>query len=133
MFKHVVALVVPTVLWLGISATDAHAQSLGVFTDHSDVGTPSTIGPGSATYDAANKTYTIAGGGENMWAAADHFHYVWKKVSGDVTIEATLGFVTSNPATGTPDAHRKACLIIRQTLDSDAVYADAAAHGDGLT
>ena len=133
MFKHVVALVVPMVLWLGISATDARAQSLGVFTDHSDVGTPSTIGPGSATYDAASKAYTIAGGGENMWAAADHFHYVWKKVSGDVTIEATLGFVTSNPATGTPDAHRKACLIIRQTLDSDAVYADAAAHGDGLT
>jgi hypothetical protein len=133
MRKEIVAFVVPTFLWLGIGARDVRAQSLGVFTDHRDVGTPSTIGPGSATYDAATKMFTISGGGENMWAAVDHFHYVWKKVSGDVTLEATLGFVSSDPATGTPDAHRKACLIIRQTLDSDAVYADAAAHGDGLT
>lgn len=133
MRKQIVAFVVPTLLWPAIGAADVRAQSLGVFTEHSDVGTPSTIGPGSATYDAATKTYTIGGGGENMWAAADHFHYVWKKVSGDVTLEATLGFVSSNPATGTPDAHRKACLVIRQTLDADSVYADAAAHGDGLT
>jgi TolB protein len=115
------------------AAGSARGQSLGVFTGSGDVGTPSTIGPGTAAYDAATKTYSISGGGENMWAAADHFHYVWKKVSGDVTLEATVGFVSSNPAAGTPDAHRKACLIIRQTLEADSVYADAAAHGDGLT
>ena len=79
MRKQIVAFVVPTLLWPAIGAADVRAQSLGVFTEHSDVGTPSTIGPGSATYDAATKTYTIGGGGENMWAAADHFHYVWKK------------------------------------------------------
>ena len=32
-----------------------------------------------------------------MWAAADHFHYVWKKVSGDVALEATIEFVGSKP------------------------------------
>jgi TolB protein len=111
----------------------AESQALGIFTDHGDVGKPSTIGPGSATYDPVTKTYTIAGGGENMWATADHFHYVWKKMSGDVTLEATIAFVSSNPATGTPVGHRKACLVFRQTLDSDSVYADAAGHGDGLT
>ncbi len=114
-------------------ATGSSAQPLGVFTDHADVGKPSTIGPGSATYDPATKTYTIAGGGENMWATADHFHYVWKKMSGDVTLEATIAFVGTNPASGTPVGHRKACLVLRQTLDSDSVYADAAGHGDGLT
>ena len=119
--------------WLLAAAPGLHAQSLGVFTSSSDVGTPSTIGAGTATYDAASKTYTVAGGGENMWAAADHFHYVWKKMSGDVTLEATIGFVGTNPATGTPDPHRKACLVIRQTLDADSPYADAATHGDGLT
>ena len=31
------------------------------------------------------------------------------------------------------DPHRKACLIIRQSLDADSAYADAALHGDGLT
>jgi len=111
----------------------AQSQPLGIFTDHGDVGKPSTIGPGSATYDGATKTYTIAGGGENMWASADHFHYVYKKMSGDVALEATIAFGSSNPTTGTPNGHRKACLIIRQTLDSDSVYADAAAHGEGLT
>ena len=68
-----------------------------------------------------------------MWATADHFHYVYKKLSGDVALEATIAFGSSNPATGAPNEHRKACLVIRQTLDSDSVYADAAAHGNGLT
>jgi TolB protein len=31
------------------------------------------------------------------------------------------------------DPHRKACLLIRQNLDVDSAYADAALHGDGLT
>ena len=44
MRKQIVAFVVPTLLWLSIGAADLRAQSLGVFTDHSDVGTPSTIG-----------------------------------------------------------------------------------------
>ena len=109
------------------------AGTLGIFTGSTDVGIPSTIGPGSATYDEAARTYTIRGGGENMWATADHFHYVWKKVSGDVTLAATIAFVDSTPETGTPDRHRKACLVIRQSLDADSVYADAALHGDGLT
>lgn len=109
------------------------APAIGAFTGSGDIGTPSTIGPGSAVHDADRNSYTVSGGGENMWAAADHLHYVWKKVSGDVMLEATVAFSGTRPATGTPNAHRKACLVIRQTLDSDAVYADAALHGDGLT
>ena len=118
--------------WAGVGAQGPGAP-MGLFTNNSDVGLPSTIGAGAATYDAASKTYTISGGGENMWANADHFHYVWKKMSGDVALTATINFVGTTPSTGTPDPHRKACLVIRQTLDSDAVYADAAAHGNGLT
>ena len=68
-----------------------------------------------------------------MWAPADHFHYVWKKMSGDVMLKATVEFVGTPPSTGTPDNHRKACLILRQTLGADSVDADVAAHGDGLT
>jgi TolB protein len=62
--------------------------SVGIFANHGDVGKPSTIGPGSVIYDAATGTYTVTGGGENMWGTADHFHYVWIKVSGDVTLES---------------------------------------------
>jgi len=31
------------------------------------------------------------------------------------------------------DPHRKACLMIRQSLDADSAYVDVAVHGDGLT
>jgi len=102
--------------------------SVGIFTSHGDVGKPSTVGPGSVTYDAATATYTVTGGGENMWGTADHFHYVWIKVSGDVSLEATVEFVGSSP-----EPHRKACLLLRQSLDPDSPYIDAARHGDGLT
>src|SRR5437868_11506148 len=68
-----------------------------------------------------------------MWATSDHFHYVWIKMSGDVSLEADVEFTGTNPQSGTPDAHRKACLVIRQSLDADSPYADAATHGDGLT
>jgi dipeptidyl aminopeptidase/acylaminoacyl peptidase len=119
--------------WVFAAGEPAPAAPIGIFDGSSDVGTPSTLGPGSATYDPARKVYTIVGGGENMWANADHFHYVWKKVSGDVTLSADFEFIATQPAGTTPAGHRKACLVIRQTLDRDAVYADAAAHGDGLT
>ena len=122
---------------LGLSGAllpcNAAAQTLGLFTQGSDVGTPSTIGPGSSQYDASTKSYTVTGGGENMWAAADHFQYLWKKVTGDVLLEASVEFVDSRPAGSPPEGHRKACLVIRQSLDSSAVYVDAARHGDGLT
>jgi hypothetical protein len=115
------------------SAQASGSAPLGIFSGNGDVGVPSTIGSGSATYDAKIATYTISGGGENMWGTTDHFHYVWKKMSGDVALAATMAFVASNPTTGTPENHRKTCLVIRQTLDADSPYVDAARHGDGLT
>ena len=79
------------------ASTPSAQRTLGIFTDGVDIGAPSTIGAGSAVYDADKKTYALAGGGENMWAAADHFHYVWKKVSGDVSLDATIEFAGSRP------------------------------------
>ena len=67
-----------------------------------------------------------------MWATSDHFHYVWVRLSGDATLEASVELTGSSPGTGAPDPHRKAALLIRQTLDADSPYADAALHGDGL-
>ncbi len=63
-----------------------------------------------------------------MWFAQDAFQFAWKKVSGDVTLTATIAFVGAGG-----ESHRKAVLMIRQSLDPDAPYADAARHGDGLT
>ncbi len=104
------------------SATGA----VGIFEGHADVGT--VLHPGSVDYDKAQRTYTISGSGENMWFGTDAFQFVWKKVSGDVTLTADISFLT---ATG--NEHKKAVLILRQNLDADSVYADVALHASGLT
>ena len=113
-----------------VSGSPAWAQStsapVGIFETHSDVGT--VLHPGSVDYDSAKRTYTISGSGENMWLAADAFQFVWKKVSGDVTLTADISFLTT-----TGNEHKKAVLILRQTLDADSVYADVALHASGLT
>src|SRR6266478_4245243 len=109
---------------LCLSST-THCAELGLFENEADIGNPSKAG--SASFDAANGSYLVSGGGENMWFTNDAFHFVWKKISGDVTLAADVAFVAAG---GNP--HRKACLMLRQSLDADAAYADAALHGDGL-
>jgi len=63
-----------------------------------------------------------------MWLAADAFQFVWKKVSGDVTLTADISFLTK-----TGNEHKKAALMLRQSLDADSVYADVALKASGLT
>src|SRR5580692_4486365 len=106
-------------------AQDAAAR-VGIFEAHSDVGT--VLHAGSVDYDRAKQAYTISGSGENMWLAADAFQFVWKKMSGDVTLTADISFLTK-----TGNEHKKAVLMLRQTLDADSVYADVALHASGLT
>jgi TolB protein len=101
-------------------------RKVGVFEASGDVGT--VLHAGSVEYDAAKGTYTIAGSGENMWFGKDAYQFVWKKTSGDVALSADIAFVESGG-----NAHRKAVLMIRQTLDEDSVYVDIARHGNGMT
>ena len=102
------------------------AAPAGIFESHGDVGT--VLHPGSVEYDAAKHSYTIAGSGENMWFGSDAFQFVWKKMSGDVTLAADISFLGRGV-----NEHRKAVLMIRQSFDADSLYADAALHGSGLT
>jgi hypothetical protein len=97
-----------------------------IFEGHGDVG--AVLHPGSVQYDAAQKTYRITASGENIWGTADAFQFVWKKMSGDMSLTAEVAF-----ATATGDPHKKAVLMVRQSLDEDAAYADAAVHSSGLT
>jgi TolB protein len=124
------ARLVITSAFLGMSVLGAFGQTraaaVGLFESHGDVG--DVLHEGSVMHDAAKGAYTLTGGGENMWSTADAFQFVWKKVSGDVSLAADIAF----PETG-GDPHRKAVLIIRQSLDADSAYADVALHGNGLT
>src|SRR5215213_5264740 len=109
-----------------ISVLRGDEGRIGIFENHSDIGNPRL--PGVAEFDASQAVYTVAGGGENMWFAKDSFQFVWKQISGDATLAADINFLDDGG-----NAHRKACLLIRQSLDADSAYADAALHGDGLT
>ncbi len=102
------------------------AARVGAFEARGDVGT--VLHAGSVEYDMGKNSYTIAGSGENMWFKADAFQFAWKKMSGDVTLSADISFIGTG---GNP--HRKAVLMIRQSLDADSVYADIARHGNGMT
>lgn len=123
--RYILAAVCFLIAAMGLQAADNSAP-LGIFEAQNDVG--NVLHPGSTEYNADTKTYVVSGGGENMWFAADEFHFVWKKVSADdVTLTADISILTRG------DGHRKGLLMIRQDLDRDSAYVDAARHGDGLT
>jgi hypothetical protein len=109
-----------------IRAQDKAAPGDGAFEGRGDVGT--VLYAGLVEYDAGKKSYAIAGSGENMWFKADGFQFAWKKMTGDVSLSADISFVGTG---GNP--HRKAVLMIRQSLDADSVYVDIARHGNGMT
>jgi WD40 repeat protein len=101
-------------------------MALGVFENQNDVG--KVLHPGSAEYEAASDRYVVSGSGGNMWAASDEFHFVWKQISAqNVSLTAEVSLL-GNSAEG----HRKGVLMIRQSLDEDSAYVDAALHGEGL-
>ncbi|HEY6371289.1 MAG TPA: hypothetical protein VIX37_11975 [Candidatus Sulfotelmatobacter sp.] len=120
-----VALLAGLVALMG-SLVWTQSATVGIFETHGDVGT--VLHAGSVEYEASKGTYAISGSGENMWSTQDAFQFVWKKVSGDVILAADISFLTK-----TGNEHKKAVLILRQSLDADSVYADVALHASGLT
>lgn len=106
-------------------ATRTENIPIGIFTGQSDVG--AALVPGSSIYDKKTKQYTITSAGYNIWYFRDEFRYLWKKMSGDVSLAADIKFPNKE---GYSD--RKAVLIIRQSLDDDSKEAMVALHGGGL-
>lgn len=102
------------------------ASPIGIFEGRADVGTLAHAG--RVEYDAANKTYTVAGSGENMWLGKDAFQFAWKKMSGDLSLTADISFLGKGV-----NEHRKAVLMVRESLETDSPYVDVALHGSGLT
>jgi Tol biopolymer transport system component len=90
-----------------------------------DVGKVEVSGSAKVLPDKAG--YRITGSGDNIWAKADAFQFVARKVSGDLVFSMDVEWVGEGKA-----KHRKACAMVRQSLDADAPYADVAVHGDGL-
>lgn len=98
---------------------------IGIFDGQSDVG--AALVPGSSSYDPATKRYTIVSAGYNVWYVRDEFRFLWKRMSGDVSLAADISYPDS---LGFGD--RKAFLVIRQNLDDDSKEALVAVHGAGM-
>ncbi|HMA48220.1 MAG TPA: biopolymer transporter Tol [Magnetospirillaceae bacterium] len=97
---------------------------IGLFDGQTDVGTAAV--PGAASFDKASGSYLVSSAGYNIWYGRDEFRFLWRKLSGDVSLAATVAF---------PDAggygDRKAVLIIRQSLEDSSPEVLAGVHGTG--
>lgn len=113
----------PFVFLLAVSSY-GQTGKLGVFTNSGDVGAPAI--KGSTEFDSSSGQYRITGSGANMWAKQDQFQYVWREVTGNFTVSATMRFL------GKGADHRKGGVMVRQSLDTDAAYADVVIHGSGM-
>jgi len=100
-------------------------KPVGVFQGQSDIG--SAVVPGNASYDSATRQYTIDSAGYNIWYSRDEFRFLWKKMSGDVSLAADVTF---------PDpkgyGDRKVVLVVRQNLEDDSKEAMIGQHGAGM-
>ena len=113
-------------LFIASAAAAQTPPDLGPFTTLSDVGDVSrkTI----ATYDRSSGIYFISAAGDNMWGERDAFGFAWKEMKGDASIGARVRFMGKSE-----QPHRKAGVMLRQSLAPDSIYVDAVVHGDGLT
>ena len=102
------------------------AQRPSLFT--ADSGISEMEKKGAVEFNSAAGEYRVSGAGGDIWGASDGFHFVWKRVSGDLAVTADAQFVGVGAM-----SHRKAALMFRQSLEPDSPFADAVLHGDGLT
>lgn len=98
----------------------------GIFEGSGDVGDPKLTG--SMVYDASTQTYTLSGGGVNVWDRLDQHFYAWKEVNGDFSMTTKIAFEGKGV-----NAHRKTGIMIRETLSGESRCAHISFHGDGLT
>ncbi len=99
------------------------SDRIGAFEAQTDVGGP--LVPGSASFDAG--TYTITSAGYNIWYGRDEFRFLWKKMSGDVSLAAGVDWPDINQF-----HDRKVVLVIRDSLDDNSREIVAAQHGSGM-
>lgn len=110
------------------AAGNASAQSaaLAVTTNPSASGLPEPFGDrdvgtvnvsGSASYAAADESFTVSASGVDIWGTDDAFHYVYRPWTGDGQIVARVGEMTNTVA------WTKAGVMIRANITSQSPHA----------
>jgi beta-glucanase (GH16 family) len=89
-----------------------------------DIGTPGSTG--AAAYDPAAGTWTVSGGGADIWGAADQFNFVSKTLAGNGSVIARVTELANT------DAWAKAGVMLRNDNTPGAAFATidvTAGHG----
>ena len=98
------------------TATFSHVSVLPAGWADADVGSPGK--PGSAVFDSTAGTWTVRGGGSDIWGTSDKFHFAAEGLTGDGSIVAQVTAVQNT------DPWAKAGVMIRDSNSADALYAD---------
>jgi TolB protein len=109
-----------------LSIASAQNLPVGIFQSNTDIGNPKKAG--SSMYNQTDQSYSLKGGGYNIWFERDEFHYLYSKIKGDFILTANFEFVGK----GT-ELHRKTGWMVRATADEKSPHISATLHGDGLT
>jgi len=110
-----------------LSCTRNVPTGAGVFLYSADIGNP--LKKGSATYNEADQSYSIKGGGYNIWFERDEFYFLYNKIKGDFVVTANFEFVGEGQ-----NIHRKYGWTARESLDEKSIHMTAAVHHNtGLT
>ena len=71
---------------------------------------------GAATYASATETFSVTGGGADIWGTADAFRYVYQPLTGDGQIVARVLSVQNT------NVWTKAGVMMRAAVTSDSVH-----------
>jgi len=115
-----------TIIMMNACSSSEKENGAGIFKGFSDIGQVKLIGKG--VYDSSTSTYTMSGGGINVWGTLDQHAYLYNKVSGNFSMTAKVAFEGKGV-----NAHRKIGIMIRDELTGDSRCAHISFHGDGLT
>ena len=102
------------------------AQSpVGIFSNHVDIGKPKLAG--NTVFNTEDQSYSLKGGGYNIWFGRDEFQYAYNKIKGDFILTANFKMLGKGV-----DAHRKIGWMVRAGEGDDAAHMTATVHGDGM-
>jgi len=108
------------------SKTAAQTLKASPFDRVNDIGEVSQAG--TAIFDKKTATLSLTASGANIWGKRDDMVFTSTEMSGDLSISSAIDFVGDGV-----DPHRKAGVMIRQSMAADSPYIDVVVHGDGLT
>ena len=91
-----------------------HSMALPAGWSDIDIGGPGVAG--SASFSSG--TFTVNGGGSDIWGTSDNFHYAYEPVTGNLTITAR---VVSQQNT---DLWAKAGVMMRESTAANAAFVD---------